>query len=517
MRTYDWLSTHASRIPSKLAQIDVDGGRSFDYAAMNERVAALAGYLRDELSIGPADRVAVLGPNSSDIFEIQFACARLGAIFVPLNTRLAIPELVYMLDDVGARVLLCGREFDEAGRTLREHCRLDYVIGFNGDGSDSDYERGLDGARPVHEIALVDQEDTWTILYTSGTTGRPKGARITYGMTLAHAVNLSFPARLGSDSVNLCTLPMFHVSGLNVFANPAFHAGGANVIVRKFDAARLLSLIGDDEYGITHFMGVPSMYQFMAQEPVFAATDFSRVAAAFVGGAPCPESLLRACFDAGLRLSQGYGMTETGPAVLLLDPVDAQRKIGSSGKPLMHVDLKLVAADGTPAEDGEVGEIWVKGPSITPGYWQRPDADTTDFTDGWLRTGDAAYRDEEGDYFIVDRWKDMYISGGENVYPAEVENVISNLDQVLEVAVIGVPHEKWGETGAAFVVLRPQTDLSAEAVTQHCLEHLAKYKAPQRIYFVEDLPHTASGKVAKAELGQMLRANDIGPEMGGGG
>jgi fatty-acyl-CoA synthase len=319
-------------------------------------------------------------------------------------------------------------------------------------------------------------------------------------VVLFNAINLSFGTRLTSDSVGLVVLPMFHVSGLNVFANPIFHAGGANIVVRSVDPGQLLRLMGDEELGITHLIAVPTVYQFMAADSGFSGTDFSRVVCAVAGGSPVPAALLETYFDAGLELMHAYGMTETGPTVLALDAADARRKIGSAGKPVTHMEVRLVTPDGGAAGTGEVGEIWLRGPSIISEYWRRPEANETDFTDGWLHTGDAAYRDEEGFYYIVDRWKDMYISGGENVYPAEVEGVISGLPEVLMAAVIGVPDEKWGETGCAFVVPKPDASLTESRVIDHCLENLAKYKVPKTVHLVSELPQNATGKILKTEL-----------------
>jgi len=500
MKVYDWISVHNNRIPEKLAMIDWHSQRRFTYAQMNDRVAKFSGFLQHDLKVKKGDRVSILGMNSSDIFELQFACYRIGAIFVPLNIRLAVPELEYMINDLEANVLFCGNEFADAGAILKDKCNIKYLIDFNGTGKNSKFEDGLAEATPIYDMVEQSLEDICTILYTSGTTGRPKGACITHESVLIHTVNLGVPFRVTPDTVSMCILPMFHVSGLNIFGNPTFHAGGTNIIIRSIDPSLLLELINNKDLGVSHFIGVPTIFQFMAQDPEFKNTNFSRVISPVVGGAPATESLLTTCFDAGLKLCQGYGMTETGPTVLALDIEDAQRKIGAAGKPVMHVDLKVIKPDGELAKAEEVGEIWVKGPTIIPRYWKRPDANKTDFTDGWLHTGDAAYCDKEGDYFIVDRWKDMYISGGENVYPAEVENIISKLSQVMMVSVIGVPDEKWGETGAAFIVLKQDQILTSDQVISHCLENLAKYKSPKSVFFVSELPQNAAGKILKTEL-----------------
>jgi fatty-acyl-CoA synthase len=338
------------------------------------------------------------------------------------------------------------------------------------------------------------------IMYTSGTTGHPKGAIITYGMTFWNCVNVGVPARVSCDSVALTVAPLFHTGGLNLFANPCFHAGGTVLVMRSFDPGQTLDLISDPAVGITHFWGVPAHYLFMLQHERFAKADFSRLIGACMGGAPAPLSLLEAWAKRGVALQQGYGMTETSPTTLVIDGEQAIRKIGSAGLPVLHTEVRLVTAEGRDANPGEIGEIWTRGPNVTPGYWNRPEADASSFTDGWLHTGDAARQDGDGFYYIVDRWKDMYISGGENVYPAEVENAIYELPGVAEVAVIGIPNEHLGEVGRAFIVPKPGAELTAEAVICHCRAQIAKYKVPAEFMFIDQLPRTATGKVLKREL-----------------
>ena len=337
-------------------------------------------------------------------------------------------------------------------------------------------------------------------MYTSGTTGRPKGAMITHGMTLWNCINLSPLAYILPSSVLLTVLPLFHTGGLNCYTNPVLHAGGTVLIMRTFDPGQALKLIGDPASGINVFFGVPAIYQFMAQHPDFATTDFSRLVIGGVGGAPMPVPLLKTWEERGVALQQGYGMTETSPAVLALDREDAAGKAGSAGKPVLHTEVRIVRPDGTDADIGELGELWVRGPNITPGYWNRPDANITSFTDGWLHTGDATRMDADGFYYIVDRWKDMYISGGENVYPAEVENVLYQLPAVAEAAVIGTPDDTWGEVGLAIIALKPGQAASEIEILAHCRKNLARFKCPKTISFVSALPRNATGKVHKPTL-----------------
>jgi fatty-acyl-CoA synthase len=287
---------------------------------------------------------------------------------------------------------------------------------------------------------------------------------------------------------------------MNCYANPVLHCGGSILLMRDFDPGRALAVLGDESLGVTHFFGVPAPYQFMMQHPDFATTDLSRLVTAGVGGAPCAEAILTAWIDRGVSLIQGWGMTETSPGGTALAAHDVMRKIGSAGKPLLHTEVKIVDDDGATLPRGAVGELLIRGPNITPGYWNKPEATADAFVDGWLKTGDAARFDEEGFIYIVDRWKDMYISGGENVYPAEVENVLYQLEQVAEAAIIGVPDERWGETGKAVLVLKPGQTLQADAVIAHCLANLAKFKVPSSVSFIDALPRNATGKVLKRTL-----------------
>jgi fatty-acyl-CoA synthase len=438
------------------------------------------------------------------VFEIQFACARLGAVFVPLNWRLTVPELKFIIGDAAPTLLVHDVEFVDAATELARLCRLPFLLGRGGD--DSPYERAISRAAAVTEAAHVTHDDLSTIMYTSGTTGLPKGAMITHGMTFWNAINLGGPAYVTPSSVLLTVLPLFHTGGLNCYANPVFHAGGTVLVMRAFDPAAALGLIGDPAFGLTHFFGVPAIYQFMAQHPAFVETNLSRLVVAGVGGAPMPVPLLETWQKRGATLQQGYGMTETSPAVLILDVEDGARKAGSAGKPVLHNEVKIVREDGSDAARGEIGELWVRGPNVTPGYWNRPDANRSSFTGGWLHTGDAARLDDQGFYYIVDRWKDMYISGGENVYPAEVENVLYQLPGIAEAAVIGVADDTWGEVGRAVVVLKPGQFLGETEIFAHCRANLARFKIPRTIVFAEILPRNATGKVHKPTLRERFGA-----------
>ena len=496
----DWIAHHARFVPNNEAMHDLTSDRHFTYAEMNLRVDRAALYLRDGLGVQDGNRVAVLCHNDTDMFEIQFACRRLGAIFLPLNWRLAVPELEYICQDATPRALIYGSEFVAEAAEIQRLAEVPVIAGLN-NGGDSDYESGLAAASGTIVPPLRELDDIWTVMYTSGTTGRPKGAKITYQMAVYNSIQCAMTVEITNHSKNLVLLPIFHTGGLNVYANPMFHTGGTNVVLREFDPGYFLALLSDKALNITHLLGVPTNFLMLAQEPGFAAADLSHIVCIGVGGAAAPLSLIEDFGDKGINLQQGWGMTETGPLGLMLSGDQAVSRVGSSGLPPLYVGLRIVDESEQDVTQGETGELLIKAPTVTPGYWNR-EAEHDDFytPDGWFRTGDAARQDEDGYYYIVDRTKDMFISGGENVYPVEVENVIFQLDGVLENAVIGIPDEKWGEVGRACVVLKPGANLDESAVIDHCGSQLARFKVPKQVRFMDELPHNATGKVLKHEL-----------------
>jgi len=463
-----WLDDRARNTPQRVA-IDFDG-RLVTYAELAAGADAYAaGFAEAGLTRG--DRVATLTGNSPEHVMVLFACARLGLILLPLSWRLTAPELRYQLDDAEPSLFLV----EDGYRELAESTGHRYVS----------FKRGQAGARPRYESVTGD--DPLLLIYTSGTTGKPKGALLTHANCFW--TNVSFDATTGvhGDDVVLQLLPQFHVGGWNVQALLAWLKGATVVLEREFDAGRVLDLI--ERKRVTTMMGVPPIYLFLAQHERFASADLSSLERAVVGGAPMPEALLETWAARGTAIVQGYGLTEAAPNVLCLPPEDAVRKLGYAGKPYPFVDVRL----------SEEQELQVKGPNVFPGYWRNPDATREAFTaDGWLRTGDIAERDDEGFYRIKGRLKDMYISGGENVYPAEVEAVLHEHPRVSDAAVVGVPHERWGEVGMAFVVADGVTE---EELLAWCAERLAKFKVPSDVRVVEAIPRNSLGKIQKQSLG----------------
>jgi len=495
----DWIAYHARVRPDSPACVDLASGRRRTYSEFNDRIARLAGYLRNVLGLLPEDRVLVLSKNDIDVFEIQFACRRAGLIFVPVNWRLAADEIAFIAEDCSAAAILLGREFAAPAGARREDGQPPHVLDLN-QGGDSAFERAIAASEPMSGPISRSEGDCWSLIYTSGTTGRPKGAMISYRMALYNALELCAAFDVNASSVNLVALPTFHTGGLNVFANPVFFRGGTNIVLRDFEPGAAVEFLCDPTIGVTHYLAVPTMHAMLAREPTFGALANAAVRGVAAAGAGCPLPVLACYRDAGLDIRQCWGMTEAGPLGLLTPPDSPRRKLGSSGLPGMFMNVDIRDQEGRSVEDGHIGELVVKGASVTTGYWNRPEASAEAFTeDGWFRTGDAASRDGDGYHYIVDRWKDMYISGGENIYPAEIERVLHQLGGIRECAVVGVPDPKWGEVGCVFVV-RADQRLGEADVLRHCECSLARYKLPKHVRFLDVLPRNASGKVLKHKL-----------------
>ncbi len=489
----DFIAYHAVVRPGRLACLDLRSGEALDYRALDARVARAAGQLTRMLDGAPGERVATLTRNRLEAVVLHYACARAGAIFAPLNWRLAGPELAALVSDAAPRLLFYEAEFEALAQAAAGGTVAIVPI-------DANLTARIAAAEPpAGDLGAADAP--WTLLYTSGATGRPKGVVITRDNARSGAANLAMIADIGPGSVMLCDPPLFHTVGLFAIAATALQMGGTLVLSDRFHAATTLQRLSDPALGVTHYFGVPQIGQMLVAEPGFEAADLSRLRAVLMGGSPLPAAVTERFAQRGVVVSNGFGMTETCTVMHMpLDIETARRRPGCVGAPTPFVAARIVGPDGADMQAGEVGELWLKGPGITPGYWRQPQATAEAFHDGWLRTGDAAVRDADGLYRLVDRWKDMYISGGENVYPAEVEAVIALVPGVAEAAVVGVPSPRWGETGCAFVVAAPGADLGEAAIHEICGQRLAGYKRPGVVRFVDALPRTASGKVLKGEL-----------------
>jgi fatty-acyl-CoA synthase len=503
---FDWIDHYARRRGEKIAIEDLASERKFTFSELALRINSLGRLLMDTLCASHGDRVCLLAKSCPEAFELQFACAKAGTIFVPLNWRLAARELQYILRDAEPLCLFYEPEFSDVAAALLAGSPIKGVR--LGSESSDDYEALIERhPSGVFTRPTIDMEETWSILYTSGTTGSPKGVMLSYRMVTANAFNFSIPTRIGTDSKFLCAMPTFHTGGLNVYANPVLHSGGTVVIMRDFDPSVALAQMSSADAGITHFFGTPSHYIFMSELPEFDEVAFPTLVNAGMGGAPPSAGLIERWLSKNIPLQPTYGMTEIGPGILTTELGRVREKIGTAGTPSLHMEFKVAdPATGRECNAGEVGEIWVRGPGVMSGYWRQPDTTAQSFHDGWFKSGDAAYRDEEGFVFIVDRLKEMFISGGENVYPAEIEKVLSTLPGVSMVAVVGVPDARWGEVGQAFIVLKQGQALTAQQAAAACRAALAKYKVPKLFTFVESLPQTSSGKVQRSALKQRAAA-----------
>ena len=499
-----WLTRHALHQPDTDAL--VFAGQRFTYRELNNRVYRLANALTDR-GIGFGDRVSGVLLNSNAFLETLFACAKIGAIFVPINFRLSPEEVTFILADSGARVVVYHPRMVpliEPGRatTSLEHgiCVTDGADSGPAMTGDRDYEEVLEGSAMNPRDVYIEQDDAHVMMYTSGTTGQPKGAVLSHGNTTWNAVNTTLSdLAIGRDDVVLTVAPMFHIGGLSVHTLPALYHGTTVILQPAFDPTTLLAELERER--VTTLFLVPAMWQALTQVPEFDNYDLSALRSLISGGAPCPIPAIEFFQNRGLRFQEGFGLTETAAGVCILGNEDAVRKNGSVGKPLMHVQMRIVDDNDHDVAPGEVGELLVRGPNVFLGYWNRPEASAEALRDGWFHTGDLACQDDEGFYYIVDRKKDMLISGGENVYPTEVEQVLYRHPKIREVAVIGVPDERWGEVPVAIVA--PERDApTLEDIHDYCSDRLARFKTPKDLIIVAALPRNATGKVLKRELRQ---------------
>jgi len=485
-------------------------GRSLSYAELAGRVDRLARALA-ERGVRHGDRIGYLGRSDIATFEVLFAAGRLGALFVPLNTRLTAAEIAVLLDDARPAALFCGPEHEAIRAAADPAGRVGLVVPVAGSGPDG-YAAliggpALDPGGPADTgLADVGLDDPAVILYTSGTTGRPKGAVLSHGNLTFNMMNQLAHADVLSSDTALCMCPLFHASGLGQVSLPTLFKGGTVEVIPQFDAAAVLDLV--ERLRVASFAAVPTMLQLLCDHPGFAAADLSSLRYVIYGGSMVAERVAVAWQRRGVQILQGYGMTEASPGVYLAAGDGAASRPVSIGQPHFFTDVALtpVGADARPAAPepepaapGKSGELLVRGLNVFRGYWDRPEASEQAFTRGWFRTGDVLQIADDGWAYVVDRVTDMIISGGENVYPAEVEAAINALPGVTGSGVIAYPDERWGEVGLAFVTAEPGA-WTADSLREALSGSLAGYKIPRHIRFVDDLPRTAIGKVRKDAL-----------------
>jgi fatty-acyl-CoA synthase len=499
-----WVQRWGDLYPDKPAIIFEK--EQITYSELNRR-ANRAGCWLQSLGIEKGDRVAVMLNNCPEFIELFLACARLGAIFVPLNFRSAPPELDYFLKNCRPRLFVFGQEFidnvkkldfenskprvllSSVGKAPTDSAVLDYITESN----------TFDGQKPflTQSLGPADPEEPQVIMYTSGTTGRPKGAVLSHRKTFFNCLNADIFFKMHFDDIMLVILPLFHSGGLFIQASPTIYKGATMVIHPKFDPAKVYEDI--ERYKVTKFLGVPTVYRALVNVDPQQRGDISCLKICAGGGEKTTPDLFEKCRDAGLAFRQVMGQTETS-ILLWASEEDSFRKPDTVGRPVFHAEVNIVDKNGRTVKPGDIGEIVVRGSIMMKEYWQDPVRTEETIRNGMLYTGDLARMDEEGYYFLVDRASDMYITGGENVYPAEVERILRRHPEVEGIAVVGVPNERWGEVGQAFVIPKKGSNLSAEDITGFCRERMAKFKCPKKISFCEDFPRTSLGKVRKREL-----------------
>lgn len=504
MLVTDLLKKRSELTPDREALYDLHTGKRYTYADLNNRANQAANFMQEKFNIQEGDRVSILAQNCLPFVDLLFGLSKVGAIFVPLNWRLTARELSFIIQDLEPRVLICGPEYISVLEEMRSEINVEHILSLENariPGAVS-YESNLQQS-PVSEPThpQLNDGDGSCILYTSGTTGKPKGAVLTHRQVLWNAINTVVSWGLSEKDTSPILTPMFHSGGLFVFLVPLFYVGGRIVLVRTFDPDESLKIIVQEK--CTVILGVPTLFQLWMNSPFFKDANFDHVHFFISGGAPCPPSLIQAWSNMkGVVMRQGYGLTEAGVNCFTMTDDDALKKAGSVGKPIFHSLIRLVDKDGYDVKPGETGELIISGPIVFSGYWRNPEATAQSLVDGWFHTGDMARQDEEGFFYIVGRFKDMIISGGENIYAAEVEAIFRESEFVADAALIGKPDQKWGEIGLMIVVLKPGRSASKEDLLSHCQGKLARYKIPKQIEFANELPYSPYGKVIKAELRQ---------------
>jgi fatty-acyl-CoA synthase len=496
----DVLGERARLTPEKIALVCVPTGQRFTYRELDARAAACAAAWLGPLGLAKGDRIGILANNRVELLDAFFAAGKSGVILVPLGTRLTAHELAYIVRDAGARTLVYDSAFAATVRELRASVTLERWIALDDTADPSDF-RYVDLLEPRAPSPgpRPHPEDIYCLLYTSGTTGKPKGVMIPHRMVAWNGYNTALCWQLREDDVSPVFTPLYHAGGLGAFLLPVFAIGGTIVLHAGFDVAEIWRTIERER--CTVVLGVPTIYKPLMEAPEFGRADLSSVRWLISGGAPLPMYIIEAYQRRGVVFKQGYGLTEVGVNCFAMTVEDSRRKKGSIGKPMMFTEAKLVDAEVREVPAGEVGELLLRGPHVCLGYWNNPEATAAVLdSEGWFHTGDLARRDEEGFFTIAGRKKDMFISGAVNVYPAEIEGELLLHPGVTDTAVVGVPDPTWGEKGVAFVVPRGAPPPAPDQLASFLSTRLAKYKIPKDFVFVDALPRTPYGKVVKGEL-----------------
>ncbi len=491
----DWLGKWAYYTPEKFFLREHDRDIKWSFREFNNCTNSLANYIKDDLKIGIGERIAVYSKNRAEYVMLYLACIKIGVILVPLNFRLTPRELDTLISDADPKMFIYEKDYEEQAKKINavKNIPIKFAI--------DELERFL-GMKNNDEnfIAprLFTENDVTMILYTAGTTGLSKGVMITNKMLYWNAINTCLRLDITSNDHTQSYAPFFHTGGWNVLFTPFLLHGASHTLLQSFDPKTILELMEREK--TTLLFGVPTMLQMLSDLPNFEETDLSSCRFAIVGGAAMPIPLINIWHKKGIVIRQGYGLTEVGPNCFSLHQDHAIAKIGSIGYPNFYIEAKIMNEEGNECNANEVGELWMRSPVVTPGYWKKLEETEEALTDGYFHTGDLVKRDEDGFYFVVDRKKNMFISGGENVYPAEIEKYLYTNPKIKEVAVIGVSDSKWGEVGKAFVVLMPDEESTEEEIINFCKGNLAKYKIPKYIQILEEIPKTDAGKINKLKL-----------------
>ncbi|MCP4357415.1 MAG: long-chain fatty acid--CoA ligase [Chloroflexi bacterium] len=488
------LTNRARLTPDREALLDLETGRRFTYAALNARSNQAANWLLDK-GVVEGDRVSILAHNHISFIDLFYACGKIGAVFTPLNWRLAPVELNYIVNDCTPCLLLVGEEFDETAVQMCPDIEVEQIVLLRQYENDLANQSADEPSTPTG----LNEESPYCILYTSGTTGRPKGAIIPHRQVLWNCINTAVSWGLTEHDVSPIFTPLFHAGGLFAFLTPLLYLGGRIILDKGFNPEMSLRTILEEK--CTVILGVPTLFQMWQNLPQYETADFSHVHFFISGGAPCPPKLINVWREEKeIVFRQGYGLTEVGPNCFSMTDEESVPKTGSVGKPIFHSEMRLVDSEGNEVAVGETGELLIKGPHVCTGYWHNPEAAAQALVNGWFYTGDMARIDKDGFFYIVGRFKDMIISGGENVYAAEVEAVFLRHTAVVECALIGQPDDQWGEVGLMVTVLKEGTTTTETELQEFCRQHLARYKVPKSIIFTDALPHSPYGKVEKIKL-----------------
>ena len=491
-RVTDWLQKRSMISPDHVALINASTNEMIDYRTLDERASKWAQYMYDN-GIKKEDRVVFISTNHTVCFELLFACGKIGAVFVPLNWRLSPSEITAIVGNCTPSLLLYKNGFQSLVPDLPRSCHRNCID----DVMKEVYSQENTAALSTNLLP----SDPWMMIYTGGTTGSPKGVVLSHQSITSNALNTVVSWNLSQDDCTITYLPTFHTGGLNALSIPLLMVGGKVVIAERFEPNQAIQAL--NEYGCTIVLLVPTMYHLLMENKVFSHTPFPKMKVFLSGGAPCPGKVYEFFKGKGIPFKEGYGLTEAGPNNFYIDP--SRMKKGSVGKAMMLNRVRVIDERGNPVQQGEVGELLLGGDHLFKEYWRNPEQTQEVLKDGWLHTGDLAKYDRDEDYYIVGRKKDMIISGGENIYPEELEHWLSEHPSISECAVIGLPHEKWGEIVTAYISLRNGASMTTEDVKAHCLQKFGKYKIPKDYHFIDELPKTVVGKVDKKAIMTFLQ------------